>query len=156
MDTNNKNIVLSQVAEITLSYYPNSRVSEKPQIVSSLAANRIFRANWDASKLGFIEEFKVMLLNGVNRVLGIINVSSGGTSGTIVDMKLIFAAAMKASATSLILAHNHPGGTLKPSDRDVKVTEKLVKAGDLLDLPVIDHTIITVEGYYSFADMGGL
>ncbi|QDH81172.1 DNA repair protein [Echinicola soli] len=156
MDTNNTNPVPGQVAEITLSYRPNSKVSEKPQIVSSLSASKVLRANWDESKLEFIEEFKVILLNRANRVLGIVNASSGGTSGTVVDLKLIFAAAMKASASSILVAHNHPGGTLKPSDRDVKVTEKLVKAGKLLDLPVMDHIIITAEGYYSFADMGGL
>ncbi|GGF25119.1 JAB domain-containing protein [Echinicola rosea] len=78
MDSNNKKIALEQVAEITLSYRPNSRISEKPQIVSSLAANKILRANWDASKLEFIEEFKVILLNKANRVLEIINASSGG------------------------------------------------------------------------------
>ena len=105
MDSNNKKLTLDQVAEITLSYRPNSRISEKPHIVSSLAANKILRANWDASKLEFIEEFKVILLNRANRVLGIVKASSGGTCGTVVDLKVIFAAAMKASASGIILAH---------------------------------------------------
>jgi len=156
MDSNNKDIVSNQVAEIVLSYRANSKISHKPQIVSSLAANRILRANWDESKIEFIEEFKVILLNRANRVLGIINASSGGTCGTVVDLKVIFAAAMKASASGLILAHNHPSGTLKPSEQDNRLTEKMVKAGKLLELPVMDHIIITSEGYYSFADEGGL
>ncbi|GGF24457.1 JAB domain-containing protein [Echinicola rosea] len=155
MDTN-KNTVLSQVAEITLSYRPNSKMSDKPQIVSSQSAAKVLRANWDESKLEFIEEFKVILLNRANRVLGIVNASSGGTCGTVVDLKVIFAAAMKASASGIILAHNHPSGTFRPSDQDNRLTEKMVKAGKLLDLPVMDHIILTAEGYYSFADMGGL
>ncbi|WP_342662027.1 JAB domain-containing protein [Echinicola vietnamensis] len=105
MDSNNKDIVPNQVAEIVLSYKANSKVSQKPQITSSLTANRILRANWDESKIEFIEEFKVILLNRANRVLGIINASSGGTCGTVVDLKVVFAAAMKASASGLILAH---------------------------------------------------
>ncbi|GAB3659813.1 JAB domain-containing protein [Echinicola sediminis] len=156
MDTNSKDIVSNQVAEIVLSYRPNSKVSEKPQIVSSLTASRILRANWDESQLEFIEEFKVILLNRANRVLGIINAFSGGISGTVVDLKVIFGAAMKASASAMILAHNHPSGTMKPSEQDKRLTERMVKAGKLLELPVLDHLIITAEGYYSFADNGGL
>ncbi|WP_317173397.1 hypothetical protein [Echinicola arenosa] len=87
MDTKNKDIISNQVAEIVLSYRPNSKVSVKPQIDSSLAANRILRANWDESKIKFIEEFKVVLLNGANWVLGIVNASSGGISGKEVDLK---------------------------------------------------------------------
>ena len=155
MDTN-KNTVLSQVAEITLSYRPNSKMSDKPQVVSSQGAAKVLRANWDESKLEFIEEFKVILLNRANRVLGIVNASSGGTCGTVVDLKVIFAAAMKASASCMILAHNHPSGTLRPSEQDTQLTERMAKAGKLLDLPVMDHIILTAEGYYSFADMGGL
>jgi len=156
MDTNNKNIVSGHVAEIVLSYRPGSKVSEKPQIASSLTAIRILRANWDESKIEFIEECKVILLNRANRVLGIFNASSGGTAGTVVDLKVIFGAAMKASASAMILAHNHPSGSLKPSEQDKRLTERLVKAGNILELPLIDHLIITAEGYYSFADDGGL
>ncbi|MBD8487349.1 hypothetical protein IFO69_01175 [Echinicola sp. CAU 1574] len=76
-----------QVVEIVLSYRPNSKFSEKPQIFSSLTANRILRVNWEESKIKFIEEFKVVLLNGANRVLGIFNASSGGISGKEVDLK---------------------------------------------------------------------
>lgn len=156
MDTNNKIIVSGQVAEIVLSYRPNSKVSEKPHIESSSCANSILRANWDESKLEFVEECKVILLNRANRVLGIINVSSGGTAGTVVDLKVIFGAAMKASASAMILAHNHPSGSLRPSDQDKRLTERMVKAGKLLELPLLDHLIITAEGYYSFADERGL
>lgn len=156
MDTDNKNFALDQVAEIRLSYYPNSKLSEKPQITSSKLAEKILRVHWDHSKMEFIEEFKVMLLNRANRVMGIVSASSGGISGTVVDIKVIFGAAMKACASGIILSHNHPGGTLYPSDRDSKITERLVEAGKLLDIPVMDHIILTAEGYYSFADRGGL
>ncbi|GGF36748.1 JAB domain-containing protein [Echinicola rosea] len=131
-------------------------MSDKPQIVSSQGAAKVIRANWDPSKLEFIEEFKVVLLNRANRILGIVNASSGGTCGTVVELKVIFVAAMKASASGIVLAHNHPSGTLRPSDQGNRITEKMVKAGKLLNLLVMDHIIITAEGYYSFADMRGL
>ncbi|WP_200979893.1 RadC family protein [Echinicola sp. 20G] len=156
MDSQKSNFVSNAVAEITLSYKHDSPITEKPQITSSLTASKILRANWDESKLEFIEEFKVILLNRANRVLGIVTASSGGISGTVVDLKIIFAAAMKASASGIILSHNHPSGNLKPSQQDCRLTEKMVKAGKLLELPILDHVIITREGYYSFADEGGL
>jgi len=95
-----------------------------------------------------------LLLNRGNRVLGIMNVSSGGVSGTIADPKIIFTAALKSNASALVLSHNHPSGTLKPSQPDISLTKKLVDGGKLLDITVLDHLIVTNEGYYSFADEG--
>ncbi|RYY22608.1 MAG: DNA repair protein, partial [Sphingobacteriaceae bacterium] len=96
----------------------------------------------------------VMLLNRANRVLGVYLVSSGGVAGTICDPKLVFQAALKANASTLILAHNHPSGNLNPSEADIKLTRKLVEAGKLLELPVCDHLILSEEGYLSMADEG--
>jgi DNA repair protein RadC len=92
------------------------------------------------------------MLNRSARVLGIYEASSGGTVGTVVDAKLIFIAALKANASSIILAHNHPSGTLKPSNPDIAITKKLYAAGQVLDINVMDHIILTKENYYSFAD----
>lgn len=105
-------------------------------------------------KIGFLEEFKIILLNRANKVLGICPISLGGISGTIADPKLIFATALKASASGIILAHNHPSGNLKPSQVDIQLTKKLVEAGKFLDLGILDHLIIGSEGYLSFADEG--
>ena len=104
--------------------------------------------------MDFIEQFKLLLLNRGNRVLGLLEVSSGGVAGTVADPKVIFAAALKASASSIILAHNHPSGQLKPSSADIALTNKLKRGGELLDIQVLDHLILSSEGYYSFADEG--
>ena len=115
----------------------------------------LFRS-WDDEKLEFVEQFKVLLLNRANRVLGVYEVSTGGVSGTVADPKLVFAAAIKSSASAIILAHNHPSGQLKPSDADLKLTQKLKEGGKFLEITVLDHIIVTSEGYYSFADEGVL
>ncbi|MEP1088659.1 MAG: JAB domain-containing protein, partial [Algoriphagus sp.] len=88
--------------------------------------------------------------------LGIVNISSGGTAGTVVDVKLVYAAAIKANSSSVILAHCHPSGNLLPSEQDKRLTQRIKKAGEILDIPVLDHLIMTAEGYYSFADEGEL
>jgi DNA repair protein RadC len=100
------------------------------------------------------EEFKMILLNRANRVLGLFTVSQGGQAGTVADPKIIFATALKANTASIILAHNHPSGNLKPSQADISLTQKLVSAGQLLDIAVLDHLILTSEEYFSFADQG--
>lgn len=93
-----------------------------------------------------------MLLSNHSKVLGVVELSSGGMTGTVVDIKIIFSVALKACACSIVVAHNHPSGSLRPSEQDINVTRKLVEAGELLELPVADHLIVTTEGYYSFAD----
>ena len=100
------------------------------------------------------EQMKVILLNRANHVLGIYEVSTGGQAGTVCDPKIIFAAALKANAAYIIMTHNHPSGNLKPSSQDISITRKLVEAGKMLDLQVIDHLIVTKRGYYSFGDEG--
>lgn len=143
-----------EVAEIQLSYKTKVKPSQRPKISSSKDAYSILLESWDEDKLEFVEQFKVVLLNRANRVLGIYEVSTGGVSGTIADPKLVFAAAIKSSASAIILAHNHPSGQLKPSDADLKLTQKLKEGGKFLEIPVLDHIIVTSEGYYSFADEG--
>lgn len=100
------------------------------------------------------ESFKVLMLNRGNKVLCLCNASSGGITGTVADPRLIFTAALKASAVSIILAHNHPSGLLVPSRADEELTMKFKGAGQLLDIKVVDHLILTIETYYSFADEG--
>ena len=144
-----------KVSEIQLSYSNKYRISERPQISSSQSAYEILKQVW-SDKIEFIEEFNVLLLNRANRVLGVVNISKGGVSGTVVDAKVIFSAALLANSSSIILAHNHPSGNMNPSSSDLDITRKLKNGAKLLDLTVLDHLIITPDAYYSMADEGVL
>jgi len=150
----NSQLSLLQVAEIQVSYHPHFKASERPKINSSREVYDIMRSNWNHNTIDLREEFNILLLNRANKVLGIYQVSTGGMSGTVVDPKLIFGVALKAGASSIILTHNHPSGNLKPSAEDLKVTKRLVECGKLLDLPILDHMIITSESFFSFSDEG--
>ena len=102
------------------------------------------------------EEFWIILLNRANQVIKKIQISSGGITGTIVDVRLIFKTAIENFSNSMILAHNHPSGSLKPSKADIDLTKKIKSAGEIMDITVLDHLIITEKEYYSFADEGTL
>ncbi|MDA9554641.1 JAB domain-containing protein [Pelobium sp.] len=154
LKTENAQISLFQVSEISVTYKPKFKASERPRVTSSKQVYDIFNKHWDADIIELKEQFKIMLLNRANRVIGIYEVSNGGMSGTIADPKLIFSTALKTCASSIILSHNHPSGNLKPSEADKTMTRKIKAGGELLDITVLDHVIITAEGYFSFADEG--
>ena len=143
-----------EVAEIQLSYKPAIKASERPKITSPREAVEILRTHWDEGKIELLEQFKLLLTNRANKVLGLFNVSSGGISGVEVDPRLVFVAALKAGASGMILAHNHPSGNLKPSQPDRDLTKKISQGCKLLDIVLLDHVILTAEGYFSFADEG--
>lgn len=150
-------IDLLNVAEVQLHYSSKIKPSDRPRIFSSKDACEIFKNFWNNSTLELREEMKVLFLNRAHRVLGICTISSGGVAGTIADPKLIFAAALKANASAVMLCHNHPSGNLQPSQADIALTRKCKGVGELLDLQLLDHIIISPEeGYYSFADEGML
>ncbi|MEI6817930.1 MAG: DNA repair protein RadC [Bacteroidota bacterium] len=100
------------------------------------------------------EEFWILLLNRSNKIIEKKQVSSGGVSGTVVDPKMLFRIAIQLLASSMILCHNHPSGNIKPSEADIKLTKQIKEAGKFLEIPVLDHIIITDGGYFSFADEG--
>lgn len=100
------------------------------------------------------EEFWVLFLNNNMKVLHKSQLSKGGLTGTVVDIRIIFKMAFENNATSIILVHNHPSGSLKPSEADIAVTKKINLAGNTLDILVLDHLIITENAYYSFKDEG--
>jgi DNA repair protein RadC len=148
------NLFSQNVAEVTISYRTKVKASDRLQVKSSKDACDIFRENWNLESIEHIEEFKVLLMNRSNKVLGIASISKGGISGTVTDIRLLFQFAIKANASGLICCHNHPSSSLNPSESDSKITRKIKDAGNLMDIQLLDHLIITCEDYYSFADNG--
>ena len=142
------------VAEVQLIYKSKVPASQRRKITSSRDANDLLKENWNHDTLEHSEEFKVLLLNLSNAVLGIIAVSKGGISGTITDVRIILQAALKSNASGIIVCHNHPSGNLNPSESDTKITQKIKEAGNIMDIQLLDHLIINDEDYYSFADNG--
>ncbi|WP_026976983.1 RadC family protein [Flavobacterium tegetincola] len=100
------------------------------------------------------EEFWILYLNNSNKVIYKSQLSKGGITGTVVDIRLVFKMAFEQNAVNLILCHNHPSGILQASEADKQITRKLKEAGKMLDVNVIDHLIVTQNGYLSFADDG--
>ncbi len=143
-----------EVAEIELSYSSLVKPSLRPVVNKSLHAYEIFHRHWDYNKIEIQEQFKIILLDISGRVIGIYESSSGGSTQCMVDIRLVFACALKANAKSIILCHNHPSGNLKASAQDLSLTQGMIQAGKLLEIPVLDHLIISREGYISLADEG--
>lgn len=144
----------TRVAEVELIYKSKVKASERPLIKDSKDIHDILKQIWDENKIEMVEEFKVLFLNRANRIIGVYDASSGGITGTVADPRLILAAALKSLAISIVLSHNHPSGSFKPSRADEELTIKIKEAAKYHDIRVIDHIIITAEGYYSFADEG--
>ncbi len=155
-NSQNKVTAASHIAEIRLIYRSHVKPSQRPKITSSEEAYTLLRSLWNEDTICLYEEFRILLLDRSNRVLGQTLISSGGTAGTVVDPKLVFVAALKSKSAALIVAHNHPSGNLQPSQADLSLTKQLRQAGQWLDLPILDHLIITQESYYSMADVGVL
>jgi len=140
--------------EITIKY-KGTKKSELKKLGSSQDTAEILRLMYDEGTFDWREEMILICLNRANMVIGYYKVSTGGTTGTVCDPKIVFTIALNcAGTTSLILSHNHPSGNLKPSDADKQITNKIKDAGKMLDITLLDHVILTDEGYYSFADEG--
>ncbi|MDQ6471403.1 JAB domain-containing protein [Flavobacterium sp. LHD-80] len=139
-----------EVAEIKVSYSNNN--IERIKVTNSQILYNLVLKHWDLDLIEFQEEVKIVLLNRANIVLGLYEMSKGGTSGTVVDIKIILGIALKCNASSIVITHNHPSGTLEPSEPDKAITKKLKEACGILDLNLLDHLIITGQGYYSFSD----
>lgn len=128
-----------------------ANILQKPQITCSKDIFDLFQP-----LIGDLphEEFWVLLLNRHNKIEEKVQISQGGVAGTVADTKIIFKKAIQCLASSIILLHNHPSGNLQPSNADKSITKKMVEAGKLLEIAVLDHLIITQGGYFSFADEG--
>ncbi|WP_289053523.1 RadC family protein [Carboxylicivirga marina] len=124
---------------------------ERPKITCSKDVCAIFQPI-----LGDLphEEFWVLLLNRSNKVIAKNKVSQGGIAGTVIDVRLILKSAIEHLASSIILCHNHPSGNKQPSDADTNITKKMSEAARIMDVPVLDHIIVTDNAFYSYADEG--
>lgn len=122
---------------------------EKPKITSSKSVFDVMQPI-----IGELqhEEFWIIYLNNANKIQLKMQMSKGGITGTLVDTRLVFKRAIELTATGIVLCHNHPSGTLKPSASDINLTKKIKNGGDVLDIKILDHVIITENNYYSFAD----
>ncbi|MDX9883101.1 MAG: JAB domain-containing protein [Prolixibacteraceae bacterium] len=146
------NLLKSTLAEIEISYNPTYKVSELPMVDSSNKAYTFLKDIFPS--LSYREYFYILCLSRSNKALGYSQISMGGISGTVTDVRIIMQTALKSNASAIILAHNHPSGNLQPSESDKKVTGKIKEAGQLLEITVLDHLILTSETYLSFADEG--
>ena len=145
------------VVQSRLSLIKEDSEFYSPKISCSDSVKEFAKSIFTEGTLNLREEFFIIMLSRSNNVIGFSKISEGGYSGTVADGKMIFSTALlHTNASGIILCHNHPSGQLKPSDADLTLTRKLVQFGSMIDLPILDHLIITEEGCYSFADNGHL
>lgn len=140
--------------EITVNYQPTTIVDSN--ISCSQDAEKVLRSIYlnNKSEISLKEFFYILLLNRSNKVLGYYKLSEGGITGTIADIRLAFGIALKSACSGMIMCHNHPSGSLTPSNADKELTKRFTGAGRLLDVQILDHIIISEDSYSSFADLG--
>ncbi len=143
-----------KICEIELKYHHKCKASERPNVQSTDEAYNLFMNTWDRGKIELQEQFRVLLLDKKLSCIGVSTVASGGIASCTVDLKLVFALAIKSASSAIVLAHNHPSGSKKPSSHDRILTGQFTQAGKLLGIDVLDHLIITPEGYTSMASEG--
>lgn len=142
------------VTEVEISYRNKVKAKDRPKVKTSADAYEILKQAWDMNKIDLQEEFKILMLDRAGHCLGLASIAAGSMSACIVDPKLIFVTALKAKSSSIILAHNHPSGNLQASEEDERLTTRLSEAGNLLEINILDHLIMTSDGYSSMADEG--
>lgn len=140
------------ISQIKFSYHPKFKMNERPKISGSQDAREILFQQFDQDTFALHESFKVLYLSRSNRVLGVEHHSIGSTAGCLVDKSRILAGAILANASGIILCHNHPSGNPKPSQADIKLTRDIKEACTIIDKSLLDHIILTEDGYTSFAD----
>jgi DNA repair protein RadC len=147
-------IMTHELTELKVSYKPKKVAG--PRVTSAESAYEVLRSIFNQDLIDLREEFVCLFLNRANMIKGWYQISTGGISGTVADPKLILGIALKTASCCLILSHNHPSGNMKPSDADIKLTEKIKNACKFMDIQVLDHIIVSSSGYLSFADEGFL
>jgi len=142
-----------ELAEVKVSYRQNLKKNVK--ISSPEDSFEVLYQLFDFNTIEFREEFFLLLLNRANFCLGWFKVSSGGTSGTVVDVKIIYMLALLTNASSIILCHNHPSQNIRPSDTDIALTNQIKDAGKLFGITLLDHLIVASNrSYFTFANDG--
>lgn len=145
----------TMVKEVQLTYAPDKDIPSRKKITTSADAHTTLLEAFDPQTIMFQEECIALYLNRSNKPIGFYRVSKGSLSGTVVDVRLILASAIKGLASGIILAHNHPSGNPQPSTCDLTLTKKIKDACKLMDVQLLDHIIINpFGGYTSFADRG--
>ena len=141
-----------KVAEIQITY--RTKPENKVIITNSKVAYDLILDHWSMDTIELQEESKILLLNAANKVLGVHDLSKGGVSSSILDVKIILGIALKCLASGVILVHNHPSGNMVASDADLKITKKLGLACEIMEMRLLDHLIISKDNYLSLADSG--
>lgn len=143
--------------ELCLTYKRVQRTndSDAKGLNSSFSVAQYLRSVWN-DELPIRESFYILCLNAKCDVVGFKKIADGGIDSVLVDIRLVFSTALLANATQIIIAHNHPAGTLNPSKPDRSLTNSIKNGGDILAIKLLDHIILTEDSYYSFADNGDL
>ena len=149
----NENPLLN-VSEVEIVYKSKVNTKDRLKISSSWQCYDLLMNVYDHNTIEHREYFWVMYLNQANKCIGAHMLSMGGLSSTVVDVRPLFQGALLANASNIIVSHNHPSGNLAPSSQDRNLTKKIKEAGELLDIKLLDHLIVSAHGYYSFADEG--
>ena len=137
-----------KISEVKLTYRSKVKASDRIKINGAQDAARILYEYWDKDSIEHVEEFKILLLNRANMVLGIASLFKGGVVGTVIDNRVIFQYALKANAAQIILAHNHPSGNLKPSEVDIATTREVKEAMKLMDIVQLNHLSSILYGIH--------
>jgi DNA repair protein RadC len=145
-----------KIPEIKLKYISEGTLFSTDKISSAKDAEQILRLIYDKDEIDLQEQSVVLYLNRANKVIGYYRHSKGGVSQTVMDTRLILAAAIKGLASGIILCHNHPSGSLLPSEADISITASISRAAKDMDIRLLDHIILTSDGYYSFEVQGML
>lgn len=145
---------LYRISEIGIYYKSKVPYRDRISINSPDMAYEVLKRAWDQNKIELLEEFKILLVDNKSNCLGIVDIASGSINSCIVDPRLLFSAALKARASGIILAHNHPSGNVFPSENDKKLTEKIRQGAEILNIAILDHLIVSPHNYYSFAEKG--
>lgn len=143
-----------QIAEVKVSYTNKVKAKDRVQVKTSKDAYNAVRSLYDEDTIDYVESSHVLLLNYANQIIGKKLLSTGGTNSCIVDVKVIAQISLSTNAHAIILTHNHPSGNLSASQQDRDITHKVKNALDLFDIRVLDHIIVTSDGYMSMADEG--
>ncbi|NGM71638.1 JAB domain-containing protein [Sphingobacterium sp. SGL-16] len=149
----NENIIVN---ELSLSYKRAIELNDHQfkMLNSSTKVSNLLREIWETNQIEVRESFYLLCFSSGLDLVGYQKISEGGLDAVIVDIRLLFSIALLSRATSIVVAHNHPSGTLKPSEADKILTQRIVQAGELLSVNVNDHIILTNTSYYSFRDEG--